>query len=186
MKTKNRQSATTEKPDWFITGCSTGFGRELAKLVLECGYRVVVTARHPAEVNDLAGLGESLVLKLDVTKQGQISAAIKTAKKKFGRTDVLVNNAGIGYFAAVEESEEKEVRRTQRHLRVKANHCLGRRSFRLSEEGIQLSVTCSSESNRVRRGRISDQTNLRPRSMPGNSGSSRGKNSFQPGHRKAS
>src|ERR1022692_5082216 len=68
MTTKNRQSATTEKPDWFITGCSTGFGRELAKLVLECGYRVVVTARHPAEVNDLSGLGESLVLKLDVTK----------------------------------------------------------------------------------------------------------------------
>src|ERR1035438_10221676 len=110
MTTKKR-SAITEKPVWFITGCSTGFGRELAKHVLECGYRTVVTARHPDEVKGLAGLGESLVLKLDVTNQGQINAAIKAAEKKFGRIDVLVNNAGIGYFAAVEESEEKEVRR---------------------------------------------------------------------------
>jgi NAD(P)-dependent dehydrogenase (short-subunit alcohol dehydrogenase family) len=71
----------------------------------------VVTARHPDEVADLAVEGDALVLKLDVTNQGQIAAAIKAAEKKFGRIDVLVNNAGIGYFAAVEESEEKEVRR---------------------------------------------------------------------------
>src|SRR5664279_4433527 len=111
MATKNKKSAITEKPVWFITGCSTGFGRELAKYVLERGYRVVVTARKPDEVKDLAAQGEALVLKLDVTNQGQINAAIKAAEKKFGRIDVLVNNAGIGYFAAVEESEEKEVRR---------------------------------------------------------------------------
>src|ERR1019366_6903621 len=111
MTTKNRQSATTEKPVWFITGCSTGFGRELAKALLAGGYRVVVTARKPSEVRDLAALGESLVLKLDVTQQGQINAAIKAAAKQFGRIDVLVNNAGIGYFAAVEESEESEIRR---------------------------------------------------------------------------
>ena len=111
MTTKHKKETSTDKPVWFITGCSTGFGRELAKQVLECGYRVVVTARQRAEVKDLAGLGESLVLKLDVTNQGQINAAIKAAEKKFGRIDVLVNNAGIGYFAAVEESEEKEVRR---------------------------------------------------------------------------
>ena len=111
MTTKNRQSATTEKPVWFITGCSTGFGRELAKHALERGYRTVVTARKPDEVKDLAAQGEALVLKLDVTNQGQINAAIKAAEKNFGRIDVLVNNAGIGYFAAVEESEEKEVRR---------------------------------------------------------------------------
>ena len=109
MTTKKR-SAITEKPVWFITGCSTGFGRELAKYVLERGYRTVVTARHPDEVADLAVEGDALVLKLDVTNQGQIAAAIKAAEKKFGRIDVLVNNAGIGYFAAVEESEEKEVR----------------------------------------------------------------------------
>lgn len=111
MTTKNKKSTNAEKPVWFITGCSTGFGRELAKHVLELGYRVVVTARKPDEVKDLAATGEALVLKLDVTHQGQINAAIKAAEKKFGRIDVLVNNAGIGYFAAVEESEDKEVRR---------------------------------------------------------------------------
>ena len=111
MTTTTSKSAITEKPVWFITGCSTGFGRELAKHVLERGYRTVVTARNPDEVNDLAAMGEALVLKLDVTDQGQIDAAIKAAEDKFGRIDVLVNNAGIGYFAAVEESEEEQVRR---------------------------------------------------------------------------
>src|ERR1039458_7025349 len=111
MAAKNKKTATTGKPVWFITGCSTGFGHELAKQALESGYRTVVTARQPDEVRGLAAKGEALVLKLDVTNQGQINAAIKAAEKKFGRIDVLVNNAGIGYFAAVEESEEKEVRR---------------------------------------------------------------------------
>jgi NAD(P)-dependent dehydrogenase (short-subunit alcohol dehydrogenase family) len=111
MTTKDKKSADTKKPVWFITGCSTGFGRDLAKHALELGYRTVVTARKPDEVKDLAAKGEALVLRLDVTKQGQINAAIKAAEKKFGGIDVLVNNAGIGYFAAVEESEEKEVRR---------------------------------------------------------------------------
>jgi NAD(P)-dependent dehydrogenase (short-subunit alcohol dehydrogenase family) len=111
MTNKNKNTTNMEKPVWFITGCSTGFGHELARQVLELGYRTVVTARNPADVKDLAALGEALVLKLDVTDQRQISAAIKAAEKQFGRIDVLVNNAGIGYFAAVEESEEKEVRR---------------------------------------------------------------------------
>jgi len=111
MTTKPKKSVKTEMPVWFITGCSTGFGRDLAKHVLELGYRTVVTARKPNEVKDLAAIGEALVLKLDVTNQGQIKAAIKAAETKFGRIDVLVNNAGIGYFAAVEESEDKAVRR---------------------------------------------------------------------------
>jgi len=111
MTTKTNELATTEKPVWFITGCSTGFGRELAKHVLELGYRAVVTARNPAEVTDLASKGEALILKLDVTDQAQIDAAIKEANEKFGRIDVLVNNAGIGYFAAVEEGEEEQVQR---------------------------------------------------------------------------
>ncbi len=106
-----RKPPAGEKPVWFITGCSTGFGRELAKQVLELGYRVVVTARRPADVKDLAALGEALVLKLDVTNRRNITTAIKAAEKKFGRIDVLVNNAGIGYFAAIEEGEDKEVRR---------------------------------------------------------------------------
>ena len=70
-----------------------------------------MTARKPHEVEGLAAKGETLVLKLDVTNQAQVDAAIKAAEKEFGGIDVLVNNAGIGYFAAVEESEEKEVRR---------------------------------------------------------------------------
>jgi len=111
MITKNTVSVTTTKPVWFITGCSTGFGRELASHLLGLGYRTVVTARNPADVKDLATKGEALPLKLDVTDQSQIDAAIKAAEKQFGGIDVLVNNAGIGYFAAVEESEEKEVRR---------------------------------------------------------------------------
>ena len=111
MATTKGKPAITEKPVWFITGCSTGFGREVAKHVLELGYRTVVTARSPDEVSGLAAKGEALALKLDVTDQGQIDAAIKAAEDKFDRIDVLVNNAGIGYFAAVEESEEDQVRR---------------------------------------------------------------------------
>jgi len=111
MTTKNKKNANTEKPVWFITGCSTGFGRELANQTLARGFRVVVTARKPEEVEALAATGEALVLKLDVTKQSEINAAIKAAEKKFGGIDVLVNNAGIGYFAAIEEGEDKEVRR---------------------------------------------------------------------------
>ena len=102
----------TEKV-WFITGCSTGFGRELAKMVLDRGYRAVVTARDPAKVEDVAKGREdrSLVLELDVTDPVQVDAATKSADQHFGRIDVLVNNAGIGYFGAVEESDEAEVRR---------------------------------------------------------------------------
>ena len=102
-----------DKPVWFITGCSTGFGRELARATLDRGYRVVVTARRPADVADLAVGREAraLVLQLDVTKPEEIAAAVAAAEAKFGRIDVLVNNAGIGYFGAVEESDDAEVRR---------------------------------------------------------------------------
>ena len=97
---------------WFITGCSTGFGRELAKMVLDRGYRCVVTARDPAKAEDIAKGKESraLVLELDVTDQVQINAAVSSAVEHFGRIDVLVNNAGIGYFGSVEESDEEEFR----------------------------------------------------------------------------
>ena len=71
--------ALPENPVWFITGCSTGFGRELAQQVLQRGHRMVVTARNPADVHGLAAEGEALVLQLDVTDQGQIDAAIKAA-----------------------------------------------------------------------------------------------------------
>jgi NAD(P)-dependent dehydrogenase (short-subunit alcohol dehydrogenase family) len=101
------------QPVWFITGCSTGFGRELARTVLDRGYRAVVTARNPAKAEDIAaGKGDrALVLELDVTDPVEVDNAVKSAEQHFGQIDVLVNNAGIGYFGAVEESEEEEVRR---------------------------------------------------------------------------
>lgn len=111
MTVKDTKSEIAEMPVWLITGCSTGFGRELARHVLDCGYRVVVTARNTDDLRNLNGTKNALVLRLDVTDQNQIDQAIKDAEAKFGGIDVLVNNAGIGYFGAVEESEEDEVRR---------------------------------------------------------------------------
>jgi len=97
---------------WFITGCSSGFGRELAKLVLDRGYRVVITARDSRTVQDLtAGReGRALALKLDVTDKAEVAESVKVAQTTFGSIDVLVNNAGYGYVGAIEESEEDEVR----------------------------------------------------------------------------
>ncbi len=98
---------------WFITGCSTGFGRELAKEALEQGNKVAVTARKTVDIEDIVSAypDASIAIQLDVTKPDQIKSAVQKAVEKFGRIDVLVNNAGIGYFGAIEESEEDEVRR---------------------------------------------------------------------------
>ena len=103
------QSST---PVWFITGCSTGFGRELAQLVLERGWRAVVTARDASRVADLVTGQEdrALALALDVTDASQVTAAVAAAKDRFGRIDVLVNNAGYGYQSSVEEGEDDKVR----------------------------------------------------------------------------
>ncbi len=111
MSTTPKRKQESRKPVWFITGCSTGFGRQIAKHVLELGYRVVVTSRDPGDVQDLKDLGDALILKLDVTDRSQAEAAVQTAEEHYGGIDVLVNNAGIGYFAAVEESSETEVRK---------------------------------------------------------------------------
>ena len=98
---------------WFITGCSTGFGRELAKEVLAKGYSAVVAARNTDDVKDIVEryTQTAMAVKLDVTVAADITAAVDAAVKKFGRIDVLVNNAGIGYFGAIEESEEKAIRK---------------------------------------------------------------------------
>jgi len=98
---------------WLITGCSTGFGRELAKEVLMSGYRAGVASRNTDDVKDIieAFPDTAIAVKLDVTKADEITAAVKQVKEKFGQIDVLVNNAGIGYFGAIEESEEDQVRR---------------------------------------------------------------------------
>lgn len=98
---------------WFITGCSTGFGRHLAQEVLQKGDKVAVTARNTNDVKDLSDKypDTAFAITLDVTKPEQVTAAVKQAVEKFGTIDVLVNNAGIGYFGAIEESEEEQVRR---------------------------------------------------------------------------
>jgi NAD(P)-dependent dehydrogenase (short-subunit alcohol dehydrogenase family) len=99
------------EPSGCCCRCSTGFGRQIAKHVLELGYRAVVTSRDKDDVRDLAESGDALILELDVTDRSQAEAAVKAAEDQYGGIDVLVNNAGIGYFAAVEESDEKEVRK---------------------------------------------------------------------------
>lgn len=101
-----------DNPVWLITGCSTGFGRELAKLVLARGWRAVVTARDTSKVADIAEGHDdrALVLPLDVTRSAQIDEAVAETKRRFGRIDVLVNNAGYGYLAAIEEGEDEAVR----------------------------------------------------------------------------
>ncbi|WP_153109152.1 oxidoreductase [Propionivibrio limicola] len=104
------QSTANQKPVWFITGCSTGFGYDLARHVLESGYPTVVTARKTEDLKKFEGIGNALMLPLDVTDPAQVAAAVNAAREHFGRIDVLVNNAGVGYLGAVEESEEEQVR----------------------------------------------------------------------------
>jgi NAD(P)-dependent dehydrogenase (short-subunit alcohol dehydrogenase family) len=97
---------------WLITGCSTGLGRALARAVLAHGHNAVVTARNPATVQDVADAypDTALALPLDVTDRTQIGAVLDQAKARFGGVDVLVNNAGYGYRAAVEEADDADVR----------------------------------------------------------------------------
>ena len=111
MTKKTSKSLVTEPPVWFITGCSTGFGLELAKQAIEQGFRTVLTARDPSKLEGYGATDNVLVLKLDVTQPDQVAAAVQAAQARFGGIDVLVNNAGIGYFAAIEEGEPAEVRK---------------------------------------------------------------------------
>lgn len=111
MSASTTQQDTT--PVWFITGCSTGFGRDIARLVLERGWRAVVTARNPERLADLVAShqGRALALPLDITLPAAIEEAAQKAEAHFGQIDVLVNNAGYGYFSAIEAGEDEEIRR---------------------------------------------------------------------------
>ncbi len=111
----DRRAATERRPPmstWLITGCSTGLGRALAEAVIAAGHNAVVTARDTAKVSDLADAAPQRVLPaaLDVTKPEQVAAAVQQADERFGGIDVLVNNAGYGYRAAIEEGDDAEVR----------------------------------------------------------------------------
>jgi NAD(P)-dependent dehydrogenase (short-subunit alcohol dehydrogenase family) len=98
-------------PTWFITGCSSGLGRALAEAVLAHGWNAAVTARDPKAVQDLVDdyPATALPMALDVTDKSEVAAAVAAAEERFGSLDVLVNNAGYGYRAAVEEGDDADV-----------------------------------------------------------------------------
>lgn len=97
---------------WLITGCSSGLGRAFAEEVLKHGYNAVVTSRDVDDIQDMVKQypNKSLALSLDITNKVQVAKVIKQTEERFGGIDILINNAGYGYRAAVEEGEEAEVR----------------------------------------------------------------------------
>ena len=97
---------------WFITGSSRGFGREWAIAALERGDGVAATARDTGSLDDLVErFGDRVLpLKLDVTDRTAVFDAVRTAHERFGRLDVVVNNAGYGQFGMIEEISEAEAR----------------------------------------------------------------------------
>jgi len=101
------------KKVWLITGCSTGFGRSLALAVLTKGDFVAVGARNTNDIQDIISTfpENALPIQLDVTNKTEINTAVAQTIQRFEKIDVLVNNAGIGYFGAIEESEDDEIRR---------------------------------------------------------------------------
>lgn len=96
---------------WLITGCSSGLGRILATAVLKSGMNAVVTGRDVSALQDLVAAyqGTGMAAALDVMNGEQISAVVQAAEQRFGAVDVLVNNAGYGYRAAIEEGDDVEV-----------------------------------------------------------------------------
>jgi len=100
------------KMTWFVTGASSGFGREIAAEALARGDRVVAAVRRPDSIADLAGHERVRVVRLDVTKPAEIDAAVRDAEARFGGIDVLVNNAGFSILGAVEETSEADLRET--------------------------------------------------------------------------
>jgi len=103
-------SEQTPQRVWLITGASTGFGRIMAEKLLQDGHTVVATARKPEQIASFQQdfKDRCLVVKLDVTDPASIDAAAKAALDRFGRVDVLVNNAGYGIAGGIEETTEEE------------------------------------------------------------------------------
>ena len=97
---------------WFVTGSSRGFGRALVSAALDAGDRVVATARQPGQLGEIAErYGDSVLpLALDVTDNGAVRAAVAAGTERFGRLDVVVNNAGYANVAPIETGDEADFR----------------------------------------------------------------------------
>lgn len=102
----------TQHRRWLITGCSTGFGRFLAEAALARGDQVLLTARKPEVLADLAAQypQTARAIKLDVTNPDDVAASVVAADEAFGGVDVLINNAGFSVVGAIEELEPEEYR----------------------------------------------------------------------------
>ena len=102
-----------ENKVWLITGCSSGFGREIAKAAINARYAVAVTARDTSSLVEFQALENELVLvtELDVVSSDSVAVAVEKTIARFGRIDVLVNNAGYGYYQIFEELEMAEMQK---------------------------------------------------------------------------
>jgi NAD(P)-dependent dehydrogenase (short-subunit alcohol dehydrogenase family) len=102
----------SDKKTWLITGAGRGMGADLAKAVLAAGHRLVATGRHPERLTQVLGTSsDQLTVKLDVTKRGEAEAAVRAAVERFGRIDVLVNNAASFYAGFFEELTPEQIDR---------------------------------------------------------------------------
>src|SRR5580698_2554393 len=112
MKAMAVEGSARDMTTWFITGTSRGFGREWAIAALDRGDRVAATARNLGSLDDLVTkYGDAILpIKLDVTDRAAAFAAVRQAHQRFGRLDVVVNNAGYGHFGMIEEVSEAEIR----------------------------------------------------------------------------
>ncbi len=110
--TVRRMTSPASDRVWLVTGSNSGFGRELVQAALAHGDRVVATARRTETLGDLVAAAPDRVhpVALDVTDRDQIAAAVSAALDRFGRVDVLVNNAGFGTVGALEEVEPDHLR----------------------------------------------------------------------------
>lgn len=98
-------------PVWFITGCSSGFGKSLSKALSQQGIRLVATARETKSLDYLSDNDDNvLCLRLDITDRKSIDDAVQAAMNRFGQIDVIVNNAGIGVVGPVEDVTEEQTR----------------------------------------------------------------------------